>query len=183
MYKNFSLKVKISLLVGAAFAILITILGVIYSNQSRVEEYTRDAILSVTTHDLKEQIKLGTDSVASVLGELVKGLDEETQIKVIQKSLQDFRFLEDKSGYYGAYKKYTTIAHPIRPDMVGKSQYDTKDNNGVYWGRDLYEVSLKGGGFVNYGFDKPQKDGTLVFTPKIAYAAPVPNAKDMWIFT
>ena len=38
MYKNFSLKVKLSLLVGAALAILIIILGIIYSNGSKVEK-------------------------------------------------------------------------------------------------------------------------------------------------
>ena len=74
---------------------------------------------------------------------MIKGLDEKTQIAVIAKAIEDFRFEDDKSGYYFAYKEYVPVAHPTRKDLLGKSLAEAKDVNGVYYVRELFSTSKR----------------------------------------
>ena len=124
--------------------------------------------------------------MAQSLGALIKGLDEKQQIAVIAKAIEDFRFEDDKSGYYFAYKEYVPVAHPTRKDLLGKSLAEAKDVNGVYYVRELFDTSKRQtdkGLFVHYLFSKPLPDGTLGTAPKIAYAAMIPNTDNIWIST
>lgn len=108
---------------------------------------------SVIEQEVAQKIKLATDSVAYFLGELVGGLDEKSQIAIIAKAIEKFRFENDKSGYFFVYKDHVPVAHPTRKDLIGKSLYDAKDPNGVYYVRELFESTKKqdenGGGGIH----------------------------------
>ncbi|MFB3763909.1 MAG: cache domain-containing protein [Methanotrichaceae archaeon] len=49
----------------------------------------------------------------------------------------------------------TTIAHPYRPDFVGKSQMDLNDTNGVLFFKNMAIVAKRGNGSVYYVFANP----------------------------
>lgn len=120
-YKNLSLKSKFFTLIvgfGVAFVIflVLTILG-----ETKFSKHTQEQIIAMLEQEIKAKIKLGTDSMASSLGELVKGLDEKDQIAIIAKAIDKFNFEDDKSGYYFAFQKGITVAHPNRKDMIGVS--------------------------------------------------------------
>ena len=50
------------------------------------------------------------------------------------------------------------LAHPYRPDFVGKSLLDMKDVNGVAYKKNMVSVAKRGDGFVYYVFANPAHD-------------------------
>lgn len=186
-YKNLSLKSKfltlvIGFLVAFVIFLVLTILG-----EEKSSKHTQAQVIAMLQKEIEAKIKLGTDSMASALGELVKGLDEKEQIAIIAKAIDKFNFEEDKSGYYFAFQKGVNVAHPNRKDIIGTSLWDSKDSNGVYYIRELFESAKsqsKDGKFVYYIFSKPLPQGAShIDAPKIAYAQLIPNTKDIWIST
>jgi len=63
------------------------------------------------------------------------------------------------------------LAHPMKPDFVGKSQADLKDPNGVYFIRNMIAIAETGSGFTYYIFANPANDNKedlkLVYVKKI----------------
>ncbi len=185
-YKNLSLKSKfLSLVIGFFIAFVIflvlTILG-----EAKSSKATQEQIVAMLQQEIEAKIKLGTDSMASSLGELVKGLDEKDQVAIIAKAIEKFNFEDDKSGYYFVFQKGVNVAHPNRKDIIGTSLWDSQDPNGVYYIRELFESAKdqsKEGKFVYYIFSKPLPQGGHTDAQKVAYAQIIPNTKDIWIST
>ena len=128
-----SMKFKVFALVCSVFAGVIAILLIVMLHESKMINETSSQINILLKQEVEQKIKLATDSMAASLGELVKGLPENEQIKIIDNAIDKFRFEEDKSGYFFVYKEHVPVAHPTRKDLIGKSLYDTKDDNGVYY--------------------------------------------------
>lgn len=185
-YKNLSLKSKfLSLVIGFFIAFVIflvlTILG-----EEKSSKATQEQIVAMLQQEIEAKIKLSTDSMASALGELVKGLDEKEQIQIISKAISKMYFEDDKSSYYFVYKEGVALAYPHQTDIIGKSLWDTKDINGTYFIRDLFESAKddsKRGKFVYYVFPKPLPDGKFVDAQKVSYAQLIPNTANIWIGT
>ncbi|WP_304149876.1 methyl-accepting chemotaxis protein [Helicobacter bilis] len=185
-YKNLSLKSKfLSLVIGFFIAFVIflvlTILG-----EEKSSRATQEQIVAMLQQEIEAKIKLSTDSMASALGELVKGLDEKEQIQIISKAISKMYFEDDKSSYYFVYKEGVALAYPHQTDIIGKSLWDTKDINGTYFIRDLFESAKdesKRGKFVYYVFPKPLPDGKFVDVQKVSYAQLIPNTANIWIGT
>ncbi|WP_207798223.1 methyl-accepting chemotaxis protein [Helicobacter cinaedi] len=185
-YKNLSLKSKfLSLVIGFFIAFVIflvlTILG-----EEKSSKATQEQIVAMLQQEIEAKIKLSTDSMASALGELVKGLDEKEQIQIISKAISKMYFEDDKSSYYFVYKEGVALAYPHQTDIIGKSLWDTKDINGTYFIRDLFESAKdesKRGKFVYYVFPKPLPDGKFVDVQKVSYAQLIPNTANIWIGT
>lgn len=186
MYKNFSLKVKIIILVAGMLVGLLIALAVILHYAKNIFNDANEAISNSTKIETQQKIKLATDTLAFSLGEFVRGLDEKAQIQIIAEGIEKFRFENDKSGYYFAYKEYTPVAHPTRKDLIGKSLYNVKDEKGVYYVRELFETAKnqsKQTNFVYFSFSKPLPDGTLDTAEKIGYATLIPNTNNIWLST
>lgn len=185
-YKNLSLKSKfLSLVIGFFIAFVIflvlTILG-----EAKSSKATQAQIVAMLQQEIEAKIKLSTDSMASALGEIVKGLDEKEQIQIISKAINKMYFEDDKSSYYFVYKEGVALAYPHQTDIIGKSLWDTKDINGTYFIRDLFESAKdesKRGKFVYYVFPKPLPDGKFVDAQKVSYAQLIPNTANIWIGT
>ena len=186
MFKYLSLKYKILILIFGSFLSFAVLVGLVFIGEKEIAEQSVERLHDLIQEEVEQKLKLSTDSVAQSLGALIKGLDEKQQIAVIAKAIEDFRFEDDKSGYYFAYKEYVPVAHPTRKDLLGKSLAEAKDVNGVYYVRELFDTSKRQtdkGLFVHYLFSKPLPDGTLGNAPKIAYAAMIPNTDNIWIST
>lgn len=185
-YKNLSLKSKfLSLVIGFFIAFVIflvlTILG-----EAKSSKATQAQIIAMLQQEIEAKIKLSTDSMASALGEIVKGLSEKEQIQIISKAISKMYFEDDKSSYYFVYKEGVVLAYPHQTDIIGKSLWDTKDVNGTYFIRDLFESAKdesKRGKFVYYVFPKPLPDGKFVDAQKVSYAQLIPNTANIWIGT
>ncbi|WDL73253.1 methyl-accepting chemotaxis protein [Helicobacter winghamensis] len=186
MYKNLSLKAKImTLVVGMLIGLIVAVGIVMYYEKSMIAD-TRIAIHDGVSQEVEQKLKLATDSLANTLGEFVRGLDEATQIQIIATGIEKFRFENDKSGYYFAYKEHIPVAHPTRKDLIGKSLYEAKDVNGVYYVRELFETAKtqdRETKFVYFTFSKPLPDGTHGTAQKIGYAVMIPNTNNIWLST
>ena len=186
MFNRLSLRIKLASLVFAStisFAVLVVF---IFVEQEELAQQASDHLYQVIQTEVEQRIKLSTDLLAESLGTLVKGRNEAEQIRIIAEAIEDFRFEDDKSGYFFAYKEYVPVAHPTRKDLIGKSLAQTKDANGVYYVRELYDsakTQTKEGKFVHFVFSKPMPNGSLDNAPKIAYAALIPNTQDIWLST
>ncbi|MDE1465165.1 methyl-accepting chemotaxis protein [Spartinivicinus poritis] len=63
-----------------------------------------------------------------------------------------------------------TVVHGAKPELEGKNLIDLKDPNGVPLIKLLSEEAQKGGGYVEYQWDKP---GSKTPEPKLSYAIPL----------
>ncbi|EOJ0362689.1 cache domain-containing protein [Campylobacter coli] len=70
--------------------------------------------------------------------------------------------------------------------MIGTDLYNAKDENGIFYVRELYQRALdkkKGGGVVTFHFTKPQPNGENTIAEKTAYSYLIPNTDNLWIST
>ncbi|HWQ19998.1 MAG TPA: cache domain-containing protein [Methanotrichaceae archaeon] len=77
---------------------------------------------------------------------------------------QLYIFADDFSGI--------NLAHPMRPDFVGKSQFDLKDKNGVAFIQNMIAIAKTGGSGLTYYIFANPADGNkeelkLVYVKKI----------------
>lgn len=127
----------------------------------------------------KEKVMVATHSMAEALGQAVKGIsDPSTQVERIRELVDTIRFEEDGSGYFFVYRGTVNVALPTKKELQGKDLGQARDKNGVYFVRGLDEQARKGGGFVNFIFNKPGKGDQ----PKLGYSEMIPGT-DMWVGT
>ena len=161
----------------------IALIAILHYNNSQLGDEIHKQTNSAFKPLVRDRIKLSTDLAASMLGEMIEGIqDEQEKIKIIAKAIDKFRYEEDGSGYYFVYKEHTPVAHPVRKDLIGKDLSQLKDTDGVYFIQDFYKAVKSGGGFVEFLFDKPTKSGQTVIATKISYAVSIPNT-NLWIST
>lgn len=67
------------------------------------------------------------------------------------------------------------LAHPFRPEFIGKNRIEVKDINGVELVKDMMALAQSGGGFTYYFYADPAKNMTQGF--KLAY---VMKVDDTW---
>lgn len=97
------------------------------------------------------------------------------QLESAKAVLRSMRFGAD--GYMFIYdQRGNNIMHGVSPQLEGRNLYDLTDPEGVYLVRDLIREGLNGGGYVNYIWDEPTRNG---LTPKLSYAEPMLN--NQWI--
>ncbi|MDE6979528.1 MAG: methyl-accepting chemotaxis protein [Helicobacter sp.] len=183
-YQDLSLKFKILFFISGtivSFAVLIVIL---YISSLHLTEQLHIKTYESLEIAVKDKLKLSTDSIANAIGDLLVDVqNEEQKIAIIAQAIEKFRFEDDKSGYYFAYKLHVPVAHPTRKDLIGKDLGQTADANGVYYVRDLHKAAQNNGGFVYFVFTKPQPDGSNKLADKLAYACFIPNTDGIWIST
>lgn len=127
----------------------------------------------------KQKIKLASDAAAVLLSHAIADnngkRDEKT---LIPEMVKNFRFEDDKSGYFFVYEGTVNVALPTKPDAQGKDLGQLKDPNGIYLVRELNKLAENGGGFLEYIWPKPGAGDT----PKLGYATMIPGT-DYWIGT
>lgn len=97
--------------------------------------------------------------------------DNEEFIDLIRSFVGPIRFYPDESGYFYVYTySCVNIAHPVQPELVGRDLYDYQDAKGAYVIRELAETARKGGGLVEYYWEKPGKKGQY---KKVGYVEPI----------
>ena len=180
MLRNISITIRI---IAIIVIMLLAMVGIIIPLYYTAQGISNSAL--VTTEDVmmtgqKEKIKLGTQTMAVALGKALNGIsDRQKQHDIIKSYIQEYRFEEDKSGYYYTYIGTTIFMHPTLPHREGEDLGNTADVNGVYYVRELYANAQNGGGFVNFVFPKPP---SMENAPKLAYVEYIPGT-DIWIST
>jgi len=179
-WENLSFKVKtfalvivlisFALVTGARYQRLVTKLSTMSIQQ------TTDVMLEGYKNELKDVV----DMEAVTLASAIEGVQDEHEIyRIFKKLINTARFFPDHSGYIFIYKKGGTVfVLPPKPELEGKNIIGLKDANGKQLIKELDTVAQKGGGFVRYLWDKPNK-GVL---PKLSYARMMPGGR-FWLGT
>ena len=198
MLRNISIGARILLINLVFLAVIVALIGVIYFAANDVEEKGLLETERVMLDGQREKIKLGTQTMAVALGRALGDIKRErysseeewrtAQHGIIKSYIQEYRFEEDKSGYYFTYVDTHIFMHPTLPQFdylgeefryKGQDRDNMPDSNKVYYVRDLYAGARKGGDFVSFVFPKPP---SMENAPKLAYAEFIPGT-DIWIST
>jgi methyl-accepting chemotaxis protein len=138
-----------------------------------------DRVGIIMTDEAKDKIMVLTQALTKSVEAGIRDVtDEDERIAVIRNLVTGIRFEKDQSGYIFVYQGTTNRIMPPNPALEGTDLKDLKDPNGLYLIRELSEVAEKGGGFVEYIFDKPGKGNQ----PKVSYSNMIPGT-DLWIGT
>ncbi|WP_320008874.1 methyl-accepting chemotaxis protein [Maridesulfovibrio sp.] len=179
MLKNLSIAGRFVLLLASVLVFLV-LCGAMFLLEIRdVEHIGLSEIENVMLIGQKEKVEVATRAAAESIGAQLQEIDgDDAKVAFIRKSIDDFRFEKDSSGYFFVYKGTVNVALPTKKSLHGKDLSGAKDKNGVYYVRELAKQAGDGGGFVEYIFDKPGKG----LQPKLAYSTMIPGT-DMWIGT
>ncbi|EAL2818633.1 hypothetical protein A0F11_07775 [Campylobacter coli] len=165
-----SIRKKMLMLGGICLVSMLITFGIFYYNNLQGSEKIAQITKNLINKEINVKVELLTKSMAIALGDLIKNVhSEEEKVKIIATAIENFRFEEDKSGYFFVYQKTTVKAHPVRKDLIGTDLYNAKDENGIFYVRELYQRALEKGGFVTFYFTKPQPDGKNIIAEKTAY--------------
>jgi methyl-accepting chemotaxis protein len=180
MLRNISIGGRILLINIILLFVIAVLIGTIYIIASRIQKSGLVYTEKVMLEGQQEKIRLGTQTMAAALSKALAGVtDRQEQHDIIKSYIQEYRFEEDKSGYYYTYIGTKIFMHPTLPQREGEDLGNATDANGVYYVRDLYDNAQRGGGFVTFVFPKPP---SMEQAGKIAYVEYIPGT-DIWIST
>jgi methyl-accepting chemotaxis protein len=178
--RNLTIRARIILLISIAVIFAALVGGGFYYQLQQLKGYSIVQTQTVMLQGEKDRLKLAVDALALSLGESLKGLpaDKDAWVGHIRTVTKPILFETDKSGYIFVYEDTVNVSFPVKPENQGKDLGHLADKNGVYMIKALRDAAEKGGGFVEYIFEKPGKG----LQPKLSYATMIPGTK-MWIGT
>ena len=177
--RNMTIRARIILLISIAVLFAALVGGGFYYELQQLKQYSIKQTQAVMLQGEKEKLQLSVDSLALSIGEAIKGTpDKDARIELIRALTKPILYGEDKSGYFFVYEGTVNVSFPVKLENQGKDLGHLVDPNGVHMITALRDVADKGGGFVEYVFDKPGKG----LQPKVSYATLIPGTK-MWIGT
>jgi methyl-accepting chemotaxis protein len=152
-----STKLMVVIGVFVVGVIAVAILGLATLRQNLVEDR------KFKLHDLVTTAQQVAESTYKRLA--AAGVPEKDAVEGAKAVLRDLRFGEN-DYFFVIDPKGLLVVHP-NPELEGKSQWDLKDPDGVYFVREFLKVAAAGGGFVEYRFPRP---GSTQPLPKLSYA-------------
>jgi len=180
MLRNFSIGIRLLFIIFILLLTIAVLVVAIKTTSQAVDETDLKITGDIMYTGQKDKIKVGTQTMAVALAQALRGVDDrQRQHDIIKSYIQDYRFEEDKSGYYFTYIGTSIFMHPTLPQREGEDLGNTQDKNGVFYVRELYEAAKKGGGFVEFVFPKPP---SMDIAPKLGYVEFIPGT-DIWIST
>jgi methyl-accepting chemotaxis protein len=179
MLNRLTVKQRMYLIIVAISGLFLVMTFFAIQNGTKTRDMGIAKTGEVMLADQKAKLQVATHTIALAAGHAIADVnDSEQKIEIIRGLIDDVRFEEDKSGYYFVYDGTVNVALPPKKEIQGKDLADAKDTNGVYFVRELRDNAHKGGGFVEYVFDKPGQG----ITPKLGYSEMIPGTQ-MWIGT
>ena len=127
----------------------------------------------VIKDSFKREVRLEVDSGINIINRICKTyshLSKKEKIEKIKNVLRDFRFFDDKSGYFFIYdKKGNVILLPIKPSLEGKNLLNFRDIKGKYIIREFITKLKKNpnGVFEEWYYYLP---GTNIMKKKLGYS-------------
>jgi len=144
---------------------------------------TRDIGIDETKQVLykaqEEKLLSSVHTIATALSKALEGIEENgKKIDIMRKIIYPLRFEADNSGYFFVYSKTVNVVHPIKKELEGEDLGNLVDKNGVKSVSELYKNAARGGGFVEFMWNKPGAGDTL----KLGYSEMIAGT-EFWIGT
>ncbi|WP_440875764.1 cache domain-containing protein [Thalassotalea sp. PLHSN55] len=145
------------------------------SLSDQVVEVSRQTIINHRKEELINYLSLAKGAIEHVYED--ESLSEQQAQQQVKNILANMRF--GKDGYFFAYSyDGTAITVTGQEWRVGQNWIDLQDKNGVKIIAELIENAKAGGGYLNYVFNQPSKNGDE--GKKLAYAQGLD--KWQWMF-
>jgi len=171
---NINLKLQLVTVVPLVLALsaVLFVTQVQYQSLSKqtVDEY-RQSVLSHRKEELRNYVAIAEGATEHIYQN--KNLNEQQAQTLVKQTLSTMRF--GKDGYFFAYDfDGTALVVPGQEWRIGKNWLDLEDRNGTKLIQGLIKKAQEGGGYLNYVFNQPSKDGDVA--KKISYS----RALDDW---
>jgi len=178
--KKISIKTKIILLTITPLIIVSLALTYIALNQAKslgkknIDSFS-EKIFELRRMELKNYTDIAVSAVKNITSTQTPS-DIDTR-ETVKNVIRNLKFGDD--GYFYAYDRYTTLAHPTVRRLEGNDQRNMTDPNGVKIIQELYQRASTGGGYTSYVWLKPSRSREV---EKIGYSN-VLDGWDWWIGT
>ncbi|RXK15549.1 hypothetical protein CP985_07810, partial [Malaciobacter mytili LMG 24559] len=169
--KNSSIKLKLlvlvifSIIIVASTIIVNSIISIKNISETNISKYEKES------YKLKElELKNHVESAINILigiAEKSNYKSVEEQQAIVKEVIKNMTY--GKDGYFWINdSNHIVIMHPIKPTLIGKNMFNSKDPNGVMIYQEIVKAAnaKKEGGLVKYGWTKPGVDGVQ---PKFSY--------------
>jgi two-component system NarL family sensor kinase len=172
--KNLNFKTKILILTLGPLIIvsMMTISLAVYQAKAlgnkNINSFTKK-IFELRRSELKNYTDLAVSSLKHITQK--ENINDEAAQERVKEIIRNMSF--GKDGYFYAYDKYVTLAHPKVRSLEGKNQRDLTDPHGVKIIEGLYDQALNGGGITSYVYLKPSRGYEV---EKLGYS----NTLDGW---
>ena len=172
-----SITKRIVLSVAGAMLLLAALVSaiVVYSlgqNQDSIVEMQRTELIGMSQLRLTEQTQIAQQVVA-LYGEKAAQHPDSTKAyqQMAKQAVAKLRWNQGKGYFFITSFRGVFQLNPVRPDLEGKDTYEDKDPEGTPYVKQLIEQARKGGGVVQYRFNKPGEEGAFPkMTAAIDYA-------------
>lgn len=171
MLRRFTIQHRIFSLLVINMLCIVGAFFLFYITTQNIQNYSVTTAKDEMVEGRRESIKLATDTLSFMLAKKIDGMPKAEQHIALQNALNDLRYENDNSGYFFILQDGKFVAFPPSPQRVGESVMNFKDSNGVMFNKELVAKAQKGGGFVEYIFDKPG----MGKQPKISYGTHIGN--------
>ncbi len=178
MLRKISIRIRIFMIIGLMVVFVAGVILAFLANSTTIREISVDEVSQLMLEGQKQKLQVATHSLAVALGHSLKNASPDEHIGIIKDLTSDILFEEDESGYFFVYKGTTALSVPAKPSVEGEDLGGAKDADGVFFVKEMAEEARRGGGFVQYIFQKPGAGEQ----PKLAYAEMIPGT-DMWLGT
>jgi len=139
-------------------------------SEQTVDEY-RQSVINHRKEELSNYVAIAEGATEHIYQN--KNLDVLEAQALVKRTLANMRF--GKDGYFFAYDfDGTALVVPGQEWRIGKNWFDLEDMNGTKLIQGLIEEAQGGGGYLNYVFNQPSKDGEVA--KKLSYS----RALDDW---
>ncbi|WP_375749299.1 methyl-accepting chemotaxis protein [Vibrio sp. HN007] len=180
---NFSMKFKFLLVALIPMIIATTVtLAIVINLQAKALDIDIKNFHNTLIKERKSNINDTASVATAVVEEVVErmGTGEDAK-EAVRLALSKARYSDNDAGYFFIFDNNGTfIVHSLKPQVEGKPGMGLTDPNGIKITVELQKLAKKGGGFVEYIYDKP---GYSQPQPKIAYSSPIANSGGWFLGT
>lgn len=165
---NINLKLQLVTIVPLvlALAAVLFVTQAQYQSLSKqtVDEY-RHSVIKHRKEELSNYVVIAEGATEHIYQN--KDLNKSEAQRLVKQVLANMRF--GKDGYFFAYNyDGTALVVPGQEWRIGKNWFDLEDRNGTKLIQELIERAQAGGGYLNYAFNQPSKDGEVA--KKLSYS-------------
>ncbi|EAK6007359.1 hypothetical protein ACJ5FB_001626 [Campylobacter coli] len=112
-----SIRKKMLMLGAICFISMLATFAIFYYNNLQGSQKIAQTTKNLINKEINIKVELLTKSMAIALGDLIKNVhSEEEKVKIIATAIENFRFEEDKSGYFLFIKKQ--LSKPILLEKI-----------------------------------------------------------------
>jgi two-component system NarL family sensor kinase len=124
-------------------------------SEQMVDVY-RQSVIKHRKEELRNYVAIAEGATEHIYQD--KSLNVQQAQRLVKQTLANMRF--GKDGYFFAYNfDGTALVIPGQEWRIGKNWLNLKDKNGTKLIQGLIEKAQRGGGYLNYVFNQPSKNG------------------------